>query len=225
MSVAWENPNGSLSRPRCDAREVWSWLCECVESVAISLIGSRPRLGNDESSASARAGADREDLSMRRMTRAVVLALCSIGVAASTLVAPVPGHTDDGCPTGLVPRNTRPGDTVCVTPQVATEVAQENANAASTRQPGGGAYGPLTCKPGLVWREAFVGDAVCVAPDRRTESKAETAAEMSKPPSAPPSNGGPGGPRPAPGPGPPPRPASKSPASPACDPKVDICVG
>ena len=85
----------------------------------------------------------------------------------------------------------RPGDTVCVTPQVATEVAQENANAANARQPGGGAYGPLTCKPGLVWREAFVGDAVCVTPDRRTESKTETAAQC-------PSNGAPGGPGPRP---------------------------
>jgi hypothetical protein len=186
---------------------------------------------------------------MRRMTRAGVLALYSIGVAASTLLTPVPGHTDDGCPTGLVPRNSRPGDAVCVTPQVATEVAQENANAASTRQPGGGAYGPLTCKPGLVWREAFVGDAVCVTPDRRTESKTETAAQMStsngapggpgpRPaPAQPPPNGGPGGPGPRPAPAPPPpnegpggprpappNPASKSPAPPACDPRVDICV-
>jgi hypothetical protein len=138
---------------------------------------------------------------MRRMTRVVVLAVCSIGVAASTLVAPLPGHTDNGCPTGLVPRNARPGDTVCVTPQVATEVAQENANAANARQPGGGAYGPMTCKPGLVWREAFVGDAVCVTPDRRTESKTETDAQTSTPPL----NRGPGpGPRPAPGPPAPP---------------------
>ncbi|MET9468111.1 hypothetical protein ABZY44_25615, partial [Streptomyces sp. NPDC006544] len=35
------------------------------------------------------------------------------------------------------------------------------------RQPGGGAYGPSTCKPGYVWREKWVGDALCVTPAER----------------------------------------------------------
>ncbi|MCX5148415.1 hypothetical protein OHB36_16790 [Streptomyces sp. NBC_00320] len=35
------------------------------------------------------------------------------------------------------------------------------------RQPGGGAYGPNTCKPGYVWRDAWDGDTLCVTPAQR----------------------------------------------------------
>jgi hypothetical protein len=106
-----------------------------------------------------------------------VLPLCSVAVAAlGIIVGPAPALADNGCANGLVPRNARPGDDVCVTQQVAAQIAQENATATDLRQPGGGAYGPLTCKPGYVWREAFVGDGVCVTPDRRQETWNENAA-------------------------------------------------
>lgn len=37
------------------------------------------------------------------------------------------------------------------------------------RQPGGGAYGPNTCKPGYVWRDSFDGDTFCVTPAARQQ--------------------------------------------------------
>jgi hypothetical protein len=54
-----------------------------------------------------------------------------------------------------------------VTPHSAARVAQENYIRAKRVQPGGGAYGPNTCRSGFVWREAFVGDLVCVTPKIR----------------------------------------------------------
>jgi hypothetical protein len=100
---------------------------------------------------------------------------CPVGFAALAIVGSAPAHTDNGCPGNLVIRNARPGDIVCVTPQQAAQVAQENANPDNNRQPDGGAYGPMTCQPGFVWREAFDGDTACVTVDRRTESKNQTA--------------------------------------------------
>lgn len=47
---------------------------------------------------------------------------------------------------------------------------------ASTRQPGGGAYGPNTCKQGYVWREAYANDVVCVVPGSRQQAAADNAA-------------------------------------------------
>ncbi|MGD1348660.1 hypothetical protein ACKUU1_23545 [Mycobacterium seoulense] len=77
---------------------------------------------------------------------------------------------------GEVPRLTRPGDNVCVPPNVAQEVQSENAAAAQGQgYAGGGAYGPKTCVSGLVWREGYDGDAVCVTPQRRQETWQENA--------------------------------------------------
>jgi hypothetical protein len=121
-------------------------------------------------------------MTMTTVKRFRLVPLCSVAVAAlGIIVGPAPAPADNGCPTGLVPRNARPGDQVCVTQQVATEVAQENANAANLRQPGGGAYGPLTCKSGYVWREAFDGDGVCVTPDRRQETLNQNSVPQSGP--------------------------------------------
>jgi hypothetical protein len=75
----------------------------------------------------------------------------------------------DTCVEGLVWREARPGDNVCVRPTDRDRTASENATAADRRDPRG-AYGPNSCKPGFVWREAFDGDAVCVTPDTRREN-------------------------------------------------------
>ena len=101
--------------------------------------------------------------------------LCAVAVAVvGTIALPTPAHADGGCikgdTPGQVPRNARPGDMVCVSPQMAQLVQEENATAEERREPGGGAYGPMTCKQGWVWREAFDGDAVCVTPERRVET-------------------------------------------------------
>jgi hypothetical protein len=64
-------------------------------------------------------------------------------------------------------REARPGDKVCVTPEVRARTADENRRALTTRSPTGGAYGRDTCRQGFVWREAYPGDVVCVTPASR----------------------------------------------------------
>lgn len=113
----------------------------------------------------------------KAMTSARWATVVSVSAVIGAIAVGVPAlaPADSGCPNDLVPRNARPGDQVCVTQQVAAEIAQENANAANLREPKGGAYGPNTCKSGYVWREAFDGDAVCVVPQRRQETWSENA--------------------------------------------------
>jgi hypothetical protein len=66
------------------------------------------------------------------------------------------------CASGYVWRAAVPSDLVCVLPGSRDTVADENAQAASHRQPGSD-----VCVSGYVWREAFDGDRVCVPTDRR----------------------------------------------------------
>ncbi|OBH24378.1 hypothetical protein A5692_04850 [Mycobacterium sp. E342] len=104
-----------------------------------------------------------------------------LGAALATFSFTVPvASANGGCipgdAAGQVPRQARPGDNVCVSPSVASEVQSENSAAAAGQgYAGGGAYGPKTCVSGLVWREAFDGDAVCVSPQRRNETWQENA--------------------------------------------------
>jgi hypothetical protein len=70
------------------------------------------------------------------------------------------------CKQGFVWREARPGDVVCVTPEVRERTAKENEDAPNHVDPKG-AYGPNTCLQGYVWREAFEGDQVCVTPEIR----------------------------------------------------------
>lgn len=76
------------------------------------------------------------------------------------------------CKSGYVWREASPDDRVCVPPESRARTRQENAAAASRRDPNG-AYGPNTCIAGYVWREAFDGDVVCVTPDVRALVKEE----------------------------------------------------
>ena len=78
----------------------------------------------------------------------------------------------DTCKQGFVWREAIPSDHACVPPNIRTLVAQENAYAASRRNPTG-RYGSDTCIAGYVWREAFPGDHVCVTPARRTATREE----------------------------------------------------
>jgi hypothetical protein len=72
----------------------------------------------------------------------------------------------NACTAAFVPRRAGPTDDVCVTPESHARVVQENASAASRRDPKG-KYGPHSCIAGFVWREAFAGDVVCVTPEIR----------------------------------------------------------
>jgi uncharacterized membrane protein len=74
------------------------------------------------------------------------------------------------CKQGYVWREAGANDRVCVTPEVRTQTRNENATAASHREPNGGPYGPDTCKQGYVWREATADDRVCVTPEVRTQA-------------------------------------------------------
>lgn len=107
------------------------------------------------------------------------IAAATATVAAPALADPLP-YGPDTCIQGFVWREARPGDTVCVTPDIRTATAQQNARAAQNRKPNGGAYGPDTCKQGFVWRDAFGGDVVCVTPDVRQQAANDNAAAASR---------------------------------------------
>ncbi len=48
---------------------------------------------------------------------------------------------------------------------------EENRLGPSRRAPGGGAWGPDTCRQGYVWRDAFPGDHVCVTVESRAQAQ------------------------------------------------------
>jgi hypothetical protein len=85
----------------------------------------------------------------------------------------------DTCKAGFVWREAVPADHVCVTPAERAVTEQENRDAASHRQPQGGAFGPDTCASGFVWRDAFDGDHVCVTPAARQQAANDDAAGTS----------------------------------------------
>jgi hypothetical protein len=104
------------------------------------------------------------------------VALVVLGGLAALPSASADGGCIPGNIAGQVPRLTRPGDNVCVPPNIAQTVQDENAAAAAGKgYAGGGAYGPKTCVSGLVWREGYDGDGVCVSPQRRQETWQENA--------------------------------------------------
>lgn len=110
-------------------------------------------------------------------------------LSALTLVggmtAVAPAHADplpygpDTCIQGYVWREARSGDTVCVTPDTRTQVAQQNASPDANKDPAG-AYGPQSCAQGFVWREAFDGDTICVTPAFRQQMLTDNAAAASR---------------------------------------------
>lgn len=77
------------------------------------------------------------------------------------------------CVQGYVWREATSDDKACVTVSRRSKVREENNQASSRRQPGGGAYGPDTCRQGYVWREATANDHVCVRPSSRTKARQE----------------------------------------------------
>jgi hypothetical protein len=77
------------------------------------------------------------------------------------------------CNASYVLRRATPTDRVCVTVASSARVRYENRLNHLRLQPGGGAYGPNTCREGFVWREAQAGDLVCVTPERRAAVRLE----------------------------------------------------
>ena len=74
-----------------------------------------------------------------------------------------------------------PNDHVCVSPDVRTQAAADDAQAAARRDPHGGAFGPDTCLSGYVWREACgPQDHVCVPPATPSEAAQDNANAASR---------------------------------------------
>jgi hypothetical protein len=123
-----------------------------------------------------------------RDVRAAAAGLAIAGIAALVGVAVLPmsalpavaarpaSATQDygpyTCLTGYVWREAVTNDVVCVTPDVRTQTRQDNALAASRRNPSG-PFGPDTCIQGYVWREAVANDRVCVTPATREQARAD----------------------------------------------------
>jgi hypothetical protein len=135
-------------------------------------------------------------------------ALGVIAAAPPVAAAPPLPYGPDTCIQGFVWREARPGDTVCVTPDVRSQTAAQNAAAPQHKEPNGGTYGPNTCKQGFVWRDAFGGDQVCVVPAVRSQAAADNAAAASRRQAS------------APAPPPPPPPAPKQGPAVSWDPRV-----
>ena len=104
--------------------------------------------------------------------KTLILNLSAIAVAFPLLTA---GASAAQCISGYVWRDAANGDGVCVTPRERDDAKRQNANAANNLEPGGGAYGPNTCRQGYVWREAFGGDVVCVTPHERSVAAQQNA--------------------------------------------------
>ena len=119
-------------------------------------------------------------------TKADFWKLASLPIAAAALAAvmPAPAMADplpygpDTCIAGLVWREARIGDTVCVTPAFRDRTALENSTPGANKNPNAGS-GPESCSQGYVWREAFDGDTICVTPDIRQQNLAANAAAQS----------------------------------------------
>lgn len=108
-----------------------------------------------------------------------------VALAATAVTVPTPAQAEplpygpDTCIQGYVWREARSGDTVCVTPETRSTVAQQNADPKAHKDPNG-AYGPESCAQGYVWREAFDGDTICVTPDFRQRMFDDNAAASSR---------------------------------------------
>jgi hypothetical protein len=95
----------------------------------------------------------------------MVTGLILTSAAQPASAAPSP----DICDLGYVWREAYAGDHVCVTPDVRSQAAYDNSQAASRVDPTG-PYGPDTCIQGYVWREAIPSDHVCVTPAVRSQT-------------------------------------------------------
>ncbi len=104
----------------------------------------------------------------------IAMALFAVAVPAPASAQPLP-YGPDTCISGLVWREARQGDTVCVTPGFRDRTSLENSTPGANKNPNAGS-GPEACSQGYVWREAFDGDVICVTPAIRSENLAANAA-------------------------------------------------
>jgi hypothetical protein len=101
--------------------------------------------------------------------------MCLADNAGQPLCAVSPAPVAPTCVSGFVWREAFASDYVCVSPQTRTQAAADNSQAATRRNPSGGAYGPDTCLQGFVWRDASPRDHVCVTGIVRSQAAADNA--------------------------------------------------
>jgi hypothetical protein len=102
------------------------------------------------------------------------IAALALGFVSWVAIRPQP-RTSDLCRQGYVWREAVPGDHVCVRPEMRQQARDDNDQAASRRQLGGGPYGPDTCKQGFKWRGAVPDDHVCVLPEVYDQTQEDNA--------------------------------------------------
>jgi hypothetical protein len=111
-------------------------------------------------------------LSKRLFVHMKSLILSAImAIFAAAVLVMVAQAQSDKCAPPYVWREAFPGDHVCVTPATRSQAAYDNGQADARIEPGGGAYGPNTCRQGYVWREARPSDLVCVTPETRAQTQ------------------------------------------------------
>jgi hypothetical protein len=126
-----------------------------------------------------------EERIMKANARYSTLLPLTAAIAAVAVALPAPAQADplpygpDTCIQGYVWREARGGDTVCVTPDVRSTVAQQNSTPGANKDPNAGS-GPQSCSQGYVWREAFDGDTICVTPGFRQQMFDANAAASSR---------------------------------------------
>jgi hypothetical protein len=103
-------------------------------------------------------------------TNGVTIGVNVVSPLTNQAMVSITSEIVDRCLQGYVWREASPTDHVCVTPDVRAQAGDDNAQAASRRDPAGGPFGPDTCLQGYVWRGAFPGDHVCVTPDVRAQA-------------------------------------------------------
>ena len=121
----------------------------------------------------------REPLTSLNMN-GVTITVNSVNFAAHQASVTIHGDIARRCVQGYVWREAFSGDHVCVTPNIRSQAATDNAAASSRRSPNGGAFGPDTCIQGYVWREAEQSDHVCVTPATRTQTREDNIAAASR---------------------------------------------
>lgn len=104
----------------------------------------------------------------------IAVALLPVAVPAPASAQPLP-YGPDTCISGLVWREARAGDNVCLTPGFRDRTSLENSTPGANKNPNAGS-GPEACSQSYVWREAFDGDVICVTPAIRAENLAANAA-------------------------------------------------
>lgn len=116
----------------------------------------------------------KQQLAQQAKVLGIVAVAMAAGAPVQAFAAPALPYGPDTCIQGLVWREARPGDTVCVSPGFRARTAAENAAPYANKVPAS-----INCVSGFVWREAFDGDIICVTPDIRQQNWNANAAAQS----------------------------------------------